>query len=194
MNKPSEKRSDHELVQLTLKHKEVYGFLIERYEAPLLRYIRRLTNVSDEDAEDLLQEVFIKAYQNLRDVDEKQSFSAWIYRIARNHVISNFRKRNVRPEGHAKEIDDHVFENLLAEFHEDSSFDKDVLRSQLVDVFTKLDQKYLDVLILKYFQDKSYEEMAYIMQKPPGTIATLLNRAKRQFKKQAQALGITFEL
>ncbi len=194
MNKRSEERSDYELVQATLNQKELYGLLIERYEAPLLRYIRRLTNASDEDAEDLLQEVFIKAYQNLRDVDEKRSFSAWLYRITRNHVISAFRKKNVRPEGHAKAIDDHVFENLLADFKEDASFDKEVLRSQLVEVFDKLDKKYLDVLILKYFQDKSYEEMAYIMQKPSGTIATLLSRAKKQFKKHARELGINFEL
>lgn len=194
MKKYSEERSDHELVLATLKHKEAYGLLIERYEAPLLRYIRRLTNVSDEDAEDLLQEVFIKAYQNLRDVDPKQSFSAWIYRIARNHVISNFRKRHVRPEGHAKEINDHVFDALLADFSEDREFDKDVLRSQLVEIFGKLDKKYLDVLILKYFQEKSYEEIAYIMQKPSGTIATLLNRAKKQFRAEAKKAGIQFEL
>jgi len=194
VNKHPEGRKDHELVKATLKHKEAYGLLIERYEAPLLRYIRRLTNVSDEDADDLLQEVFIKAYQNIRDVDECQSFSAWIYRIARNHVISNYRKRNVRPEGHASEIDDNVFDALLADFSEDKSFDREVLRSQLFEVFGKLDRKYLDVLILKYFQEKSYEEMAYITQKPAGTIATLLNRAKKQFRERAKKAGIHFEL
>lgn len=192
--RPSTERTDYELVAATLRHKENYGLLIERYEAPLLRYIRRLTNVPDEDAEDLLQEVFIKAYQNLHDVDEQQSFSAWIYRIARNHVISSFRKRNVRPEGHAREIDDHVFDLLLADFHDDQHYDRELLRGQLAEVFGKIDQKYLDVLILKYFQEKSYEEMAYILQRPPGTIATLLNRAKKEFRKHASELGITFEL
>lgn len=194
MNKHSQERSDVELVEATLKHKENYGLLIERYEAPLLRYIRRLTNVSDEDAEDLLQEVFIKAYQNLRDVDEKQSFSAWMYRITRNHVISSFRKRRIRPEGNAQEIDEHVFEKLLADFTDDHSYDRKILQKQLVEVFRRLDQKYRDVLILKYFQEKSYEEMAYILQKPSGTIATLLNRAKTQFKKHADALGHNFDL
>lgn len=185
--------SDYELVAETLKNKEAYGKIIERYEGPLFRYIRRLTNVSPEDAEDLLQEVFIKAYQNLRDVDKRQKFSSWMYRITRNHVISHFRKHQARPEGHRLELDDHAFESLVGECYADSPFDKEQLREQMDKILKKMDQKYREVLVLKYFQEKSYDEISYILNKPSGSVATLLRRAKKQFQLVAEKMGVTFD-
>ena len=60
-----EKLSDEELVSLTLKNQEDFLYLINRYQAKLGRYIRRIAGVGKEDTEDLLQDVFIKVYQNL---------------------------------------------------------------------------------------------------------------------------------
>ena len=89
--------SDQELVVQALFDPEAFSQIIERYQDKLLRYIMRISNVSVQDAEDILQETFIKAYSNLNDYDHSLQFSSWIYRIAHNQTISSYRKRSVRP-------------------------------------------------------------------------------------------------
>ncbi|MBU1089233.1 hypothetical protein KKF38_00345, partial [Patescibacteria group bacterium] len=73
---------DIELVRRSLADPDEYAKIVEKYEAPLLRYLLRISNISREEGEDLLQNVFLKAYQNLRDFDTSLKFSSWIYRIA----------------------------------------------------------------------------------------------------------------
>ena len=81
-----ENLSDLQLVKLSLKDHQNFRYLVERYEPLLLRYMRRIANVSKEEAEDLLQEIFIKVYKNLNGFDQKLKFSSWIYRIAHNEI------------------------------------------------------------------------------------------------------------
>ena len=76
MSENTDNKSDEDLVVLTLKNRDVFLYLMRRYEAPLLRYIRRIAGVNIEEAEDILQESFIKAYQNLNDFDPKLKFSS----------------------------------------------------------------------------------------------------------------------
>ncbi|MDD5489902.1 MAG: sigma-70 family RNA polymerase sigma factor, partial [Candidatus Moranbacteria bacterium] len=77
-------KTDEEMVALTLKNQDYFACLVERYEPKLMRYIRRISAATQEDAEDLLQDVFVKVYRNLNDFDQKLKFSSWIYRIAHN--------------------------------------------------------------------------------------------------------------
>src|SRR3989339_1384271 len=91
-------KTDEELVSLSLQNQDNYLFLIRRYQDKLLRYIQRISNVSLEDAEDILQEVFIKVYYKLNDFDPDLKFSSWIYRITHNQVISHYRKTQARPK------------------------------------------------------------------------------------------------
>jgi RNA polymerase sigma-70 factor (ECF subfamily) len=180
------KNSDEELVKLTLENQEYFLFIMKRYEDKLLRYILRISNIKKEDAEDLLQEVFIKVYQNLNDFDQKLKFSSWIYRITHNIVIDNFRKIKARPEivKLDQEINDKVLENIKSDFDISREIDIRYLRDVMEKVFKKIDEKYKEVLVLRFFEDKSYEEISDILKKPIGTISTLINRAKKQFKKE----------
>jgi len=66
--------------------------VVEKYEQKLMKYILRITSVDKEDAENILQEVFIKAYRNINSYNAKYSFSSWIYRIAHNHSLDFYRK------------------------------------------------------------------------------------------------------
>ena len=90
---------DEEIVAISLQRKEVFGVLVRRYEERLSRYLRRLGVFRKEDVEDVLQNVFLKAYRNLNAFDQRLKFSSWIYRIAHNETVSFFRARSVRPEG-----------------------------------------------------------------------------------------------
>lgn len=184
------KLSDEELVARTLLNRNAYSALIHRFERPLLRYIKRITNVDDMGAEDILQEVFIKAYVNLRGFDPAQKFSSWIYRIARNEAISQFRKRDRRPEGHAHELGDEVINRIRDDMDLPKEADRAFLQESVAEALSKLDKKYRDVLVLKYFEEKDYSEISDILQKPEGTIATLLHRAKKQFRESVNPLSI----
>lgn len=184
------KISDEKLVELTLKDQKHYAELISKYRYKLLRYIQKITNVSDEDAEDLLQETFIKAYYNLNSFDPDLKFSSWIYRIAHNQVISNYRKLKARPQGHAIQIDEKMIRTLAANLDTKRDADLHYLAENIGRVFSAMDIKYREVLILKFLEEKEYKEISDILKKPMGTVATLINRAKKQFRKQAEKLNL----
>lgn len=184
------KISDEKLVELTLKDQKHYAELISKYRYKLLRYIQKITNVSDEDAEDLLQETFIKAYYNLNSFDPDLKFSSWIYRIAHNQVISNYRKLKARPQGHAIQIDEKMIRTLAANLDTKRDADLHYLAENIGRVFSTMDIKYREVLILKFLEEKEYKEISDILKKPMGTVATLINRAKKQFRKQAEKLNL----
>jgi RNA polymerase sigma-70 factor (ECF subfamily) len=175
-------KTDEQIVVLTLKNQDYYLCLMKRYEAKLLKYILKISNINREDGEDILQEVFIKAYQNLNDFDSNYKFSNWVYSIAHNTTISAFRKKKVRPQSLSWENKD--LNNLLESTL--SIEDKNLQKLNYKHLLTKIDQlpvKYKDVLILKFVEGKDYQEIGDILHKPMGTIAALINRAKITLKQ-----------
>ncbi len=179
-----QKLSDQELVKLSLQDQDNFLYLVNRYKGQLISYIRRLTNIDEEGAEDILQEVFIKVYLNLNDFKDNLKFSSWIYRIAHNQVISNHRKLKARPEGYKVEIDDQMTRSLASEIDTVALVDKKLLKDSLMNVLNKLDIKHKEILILKYWEEKSYREISDIIKKPAGTVASKINKAKQEFKKE----------
>lgn len=175
-------KTDEQIVVLTLKNQDYYLCIMKRYEAKLLNYILKISNTNREDAEDILQEVFIKAYQNLNDFDLNFKFSNWIYSIAHNTTISVFRKKKVRPQTVSWEDKD--LNNILKSTLdlEDASLQK-LTYKQILKIINQLPLKYKDVLILKFVEGKDYREISDILHKPMGTIATLINRAKKSLKQ-----------
>jgi RNA polymerase sigma-70 factor (ECF subfamily) len=185
----SDPQKDYELVAAALQNAESYAAIIEKYEAPLGRYVRRLARLSQPEVEDLLQVIFLKAYENLNAVDIKLSFSAWLYRIAHNETISHFRRQKARPEETdiaAEELAPFLRSTLDLE----AEVDAKLLSEQVRTILSALPEKYRAVLILKYLEDKSYDEISDILQKPAGTVAALLSRAKIQFQRAAVAVGL----
>ena len=93
--------TDEQLLELAKTNEQAFACLVDRYEKKLLSYIMRISNVNLQEAEDILQDAFIKAYTNINDFDSKLKFSSWMYRITHNEVISAYRKRKARPQGNA---------------------------------------------------------------------------------------------
>lgn len=177
---------DEQLVTLAIEHHRYFACIVDRYSSKLLRYIMRISDVSKEEAEDILQETYINAYKYLRSFDSSLSFSSWIYRIAHNQVISQFRKRQVRPHGHTIDLEDNALEHIASELNVIDDVEKSLLKDKIGTVLDDLPLKYKEVLVLRFLEDKSYSEIADILKKPEGTIATLLNRAKKQCKKNLE--------
>jgi RNA polymerase sigma-70 factor (ECF subfamily) len=173
--------SDEKVVRLTLTQPNQYGVLMERYQPKLQRYINRLGVRVVEDQEDVLQEIFIKAYRNLHSFDTSLSFSSWMYRIAHNEAISWYRKKNVRPEGHLVFDGDEVL-GFVASAQEgfETLFDKTINAKEVNAALAGLDEKYREPIVLRFFEHKEYDEISDILQIPIGSVGTLLHRGKKQ--------------
>ncbi|NTU98583.1 RNA polymerase sigma factor [Candidatus Falkowbacteria bacterium] len=185
-----QKHTDKELVELSVTNSEYYACLVKRYTEALRRYVIRLGS-SLPDSDDILQEVFFSAYLHLNGFDKKLKFSSWIYRIAHNKSVSMFRKSNVRP---TVELTDLLpWQDLLANSCPGLEFDQAMLKEKISLVLESLDPKYREVLVLRYFEEKDYNEISDILKKPMGTIATLVNRAKKQFAKLAEGQALNQE-
>ncbi|MFA6519029.1 MAG: RNA polymerase sigma factor [Candidatus Shapirobacteria bacterium] len=173
---------DEKLVALSLDDSQYFYCLMKRYEGKLSNYVRRFTYLTDEDIADVVQESFISAYQHLNDCDCDLKFSSWLYRIVHNKTI-NFMKKNKQSVKIDMENDDEFVDWLIA----DTNIEKETIKLHLNDyiqtVMEKIRPEYKEVLVLKFFEDKDYSEISDILQKPMGTVATLLSRAKIQFRK-----------
>lgn len=185
MNKSSEELlSDEELMFLVLKDKELFTHIVGRYEKKLFRYVNRITNVSKEDIEDILQDVFVKAYVNMNSFNNSLKLSSWLYRITYNEVVSRHRKTKVRPEGNYINLE----EGDIMQFCDIFCIEKDIHVSQIKGFIEEalgcIDFKYRQVLMLKFLEDRSYLEISDIIKKPPGTVATLIHRGKVKLKKE----------
>jgi len=126
-----------------------------------------------------------QAYQNLNDFDLNFKFSNWIYSIAHNTTISAFRKKKVRPQSVSWEDKD--LDNILKSTLdvEDASLQK-LTYKHILKIINQLPLKYKDVLVLKFVEGKDYQEISDILHKPMGTIATLINRAKKSLKQELE--------
>lgn len=175
--------TDEELVRLSLADAQCFAILIDRYQEKLTRYIRRRARVTNEDVDDLLQDIFIKAYTHLQDFDTKLSFSSWIYRITHNHVISWCRKHNVRNKDRMGDIDEELLMNIAQEYNIEHEQWMGDMKNIFQDILQKLPDRYRVIVELRFFEGKDYAEMSDILQIPPGTVATNLNRAKKKIQK-----------
>jgi RNA polymerase sigma-70 factor (ECF subfamily) len=184
--------SDEELVQKTQQDIDAFGEIIDRYEQKLFRYIARISHFSQEETEELLQEIFVKAWQNLKDFDGTQKFSSWVYRIAHNHTISEYRKQTSRGSDKRIEWDDELLGNLPDNIDLPRNTNNTLNKTEIGHILDSLPEKFKTPLILRFLEEKSYEEISDILRVPLGTAATLVSRAKKEFANNAKEKNISF--
>lgn len=183
----SSETKDRQLVLDSLNNSENFKYLISEYQNKFSQYIRRRTVASKEDIEDLLQDIFIKIYLNLRGFDTSLKFSSWAYRIAHNEIISWYRKKKIRPQ---LNFEDYEEENLTNYFKDDTDiekeFDREIIKKHIKEAIENLDERYKDIIILRYLEEKEYEEISDILQIPLGTVSTLIYRGRKEMQKTLQ--------
>lgn len=169
---------DEEIVaDIISGQKELFHHLVTRYEQKLKRYILAVTNRRNE-VEDVLQNVFLKAYKNLPTFNKSLKFSSWLYRIAHNESInligSSFIQRFVSmPEWFEKGSRDRIEEKI----------DDEQMRKKLKGCVEQLSMKYKEPLVLFYYEEKTYEEISDILRIPVSNVGVLIHRGKSQVKK-----------
>lgn len=179
--------ADEEVVRLVQGGKvEPFGILVKRYEEKIKRYARKFL-FGYEEIEDLVQNVFLKAYVNLQSFDASRRFSPWIYRLAHNEFI-NFIKKKKREPLSLFELD--VFlPHFVSKDSADGKAEAEEIKKFLDSSLQKLKPKYREPLVLYYFEELSYQEIADILRVPISTVGIRLKRAKEQMKSFGEKLG-----
>lgn len=159
---------------------EAFAELMRRYEPKMTRYGRRFLATA-EDVEDIVQDIFIKTYTNIQSYNESYPFSPWLYRIAHNAFANELRRRSRRP------ILSFSTDMLLPNLRGDTDVEADVIAREdaaLVEAqLAALSLQHREVLVLYFFEELSYEEIADVLRIPKTTVGVRLSRAKKQLKK-----------
>ena len=177
-------KTDEEILFLSQKNSNLFSELIDRYELKLNRYIQRISNLTQEERDDLLQDIFISVYENIYAFEKGQKFSSWIYRIAHNKTINLWKKYQ------KNKIQISIDENQS--FVDSKFWHNDVLKEitelddaeNLRNAILNLEMKYREVLIFRYWEEKTYEEISDILKLPKATVGTLINRGKKKLKEE----------
>jgi RNA polymerase sigma-70 factor (ECF subfamily) len=173
--------SDEKIVKLIqCGEKEKFGEIIKRYQGRLFGYIKNLINQNNMEVEDVVEDSLISAYENLNGFDTSKKFSSWIYRIAHNEAIDYFKKKRIKSE----EIDsrDEILETRNEKLIEELEIEKEE-KKMVAGAIENLELKYREVVLLYYFEEKSYEEISDILHIPVSNVGVLLFRAKIMLKK-----------
>ena len=184
--------SDEELARKSLQDIDYFACIYDCYEQKLIRYILRISSFSIEEAEDVLQEAFIKAWKNLNEFNADLKFSSWIYRIVRNTTITEWKKSQSKGKDQRQELNEELFQNLPSSLNIEKEANQKFDKENIQKVLQLMPEKYREVLILKFLEEKDYKEISDILKKPSGTVATLINRAKESFYQTAKQENISF--
>jgi RNA polymerase sigma-70 factor, ECF subfamily len=160
---------------------QAFAALVEQYEKPVYNVALRMLHNS-EDARDIAQTVFMKAYQNLSSYDPQYKFYSWIYRMAINESLNILRVRG-RDAGPVDE--------RLAE---DGAGPSELLageqrREVVLEAVDRLKPEHRAVIVLRYFVDRNYEDMGEILGIDAKTVKSRLYTARQLLKDQLSARG-----
>lgn len=176
-----EEKSDEEICQLVQKgNSEIFGILVERYAEKIKRYSQKFVS-QKEDIEDLVQNIFLKAFENIKNFNPKKKFSTWLYAIAHNELV-NFLKRKKKMPILLIELDT-LLPHSLRDNGLRESIDFENKKEILDKIIEKLEPKYKEPLFLFYFENLSYSEISEILKIPISTVGVRIKRAKEKIKK-----------
>jgi len=157
---------------------ECYRQLVERYHRGLIQHLYNMTQ-DGVAAEDIAQEAFVRAYQKLAQYGEAYAFSTWLYKIADNIAF-----RQLKQTKHMQDIDE--LEELIPDDRPTpaETFDRALSAEAVRGAVSGLPLEYRQTITLFYWENRSYEEIAELLERPIGTIRTWLHRAKEQLRKE----------
>lgn len=156
---------------------------VERFSDPLFGYLRRRLVPRTELAEDLLQDVFLTAFDSLPRLREPSMLRSWLFGIARHKVEDHYRNLLREPES-IEDEDPGGFDVGSWEPLFDETIDRERLHAQARDVLASLPERYAKVLLWRYWEKRSAMEMSEMSGRSSKAIERLLARARAQFKRR----------
>lgn len=174
---PSIHDEDFNLVkQCQSGNKKVFEILVIKYQEKVFRQCYFLLNKSKEDGEEAAQEVFIKAYRNIKNFHGDSKLSSWLYSIAKNHCLNVIKRSNVSPvvvDQDGYKVQSYTTEN---ESLDSNNVDEDCIKKKVSSLATK----YRSVIEKVHFDELTYQEAAEKLECPVGTIRSRLARALKK--------------
>ncbi len=193
MNKENPKLSqlsDEELIK-RFQEDDLYAFdlIVHRYKDALFNFTYRYLGNSQE-AEDVVQETFLRIFRNRFAYRQIAKFSTWIYTIAGNLAKTELRKRKRRRQIYTSDMgfDDKEFE--IEDTHADTEreVDSKLTEKHIQEAIDKLPERFRKVILLVDVQELSYEEVSKIMRVPLGTVKSRVNRARLKLQGMLQEI------
>jgi RNA polymerase sigma-70 factor, ECF subfamily len=180
-NIPNEQKSDDSLIVLFQNgEKEVFRFLVERYQEKVRNIVFSIFNDADL-VDDISQEVFIKVFQALQNFRFESSFYTWIYRITVNKCRDELRKKKVKRFFSFQSFEKTT--NLKIENMATTTFDDENMMGVIQDTIKKLPEKFRMPIILKDIDGLSYDEIAEVLDCEVGTVKSRLSRGRSMLKE-----------
>jgi RNA polymerase sigma-70 factor (ECF subfamily) len=178
-----------ELIERSRKgDSEAFGILVERYQRRVVGVALAVVHNQD-DAIELAQETFIRAYENLSKFESRSSFSTWLYRIAANLAIDFWRREGRHVVLHGEDADNEI--SRMASAHGDSF--KEVSRSELSErlkqALEELTPEHRAVILLREVEGLSYDEISEVLQCPRGTVMSRLHYAREHLRGILKDVG-----
>jgi len=178
--------SDEDLIE-RFQNGDVYAFdlIVKRYKNQLLNFVYRFLG-NAEEAEDLVQETFLRVYRNRKAYQKVAKFSTWIYTIAGNLAKTELRKRkrrkffSISDLGYNEKDYDISDEAYNPEKDVDSRMKEEIIHREI----TELSPKFREVILLRDVQQLSYEEISQIVDIPLGTVKSRVNRGRLKLQEK----------
>jgi len=179
---------DQALVKLALEgDQKAYRALFDMHRQSIFHIAVKIVR-NAEEAKDLVQETFIRAFGSLKTYDSSYRFSTWLYKIAANCSIDSIRKRKIDALSLDKPIStrdgDVQMEVADYTYHPERDLFAKRKTFGIEEAIEQLPDKYREVIILRHKEDKAYEEIAQLLKVPVGTVKARIFRARELLKKK----------
>ncbi len=191
-NAEEKRAEDQQLIQRARKgDQKAFEALLNKYKNLVYHVMMRMVR-NPQEAEDLSQEAFIKAFNALNSFNEEYAFSTWLMKIATNNCIDFLRKKKLRTYSIDEPIQ-YKEEQVQMELpDQEPTPEKQLLsdeRSKMIDeAIESLPPRYRYVIVLRHKEEKSYEEIADILKLPLGTVKARIFRAREMLNKHIKDL------
>ncbi len=180
-------QNDSAIVSKALKgDQDAYSLLLTKYRGAIYSLVFKMIK-NKEEAEDLVQETFIKAFSALASFNDEYAFSTWLFKIASNNCIDFLRKKRLKMLSIDKPVQSK--DGAMPKEYPDPIRNPEMQlieteKSSIIDVaIDNLPKKYRIAIIMRHKEEKSYEEIAEALNIPLGTVKARIFRAREKLKK-----------
>jgi RNA polymerase sigma-70 factor (ECF subfamily) len=183
---------DESLVKETLAGSQAsFQLLVERYQSRIFALTRHYTRNAVE-IEDLVQDTFLKAYSRLDSFQHQSSFYTWLYRIATNTILDHMKRRGRSPVQSVEDLEVVDTPSTARSVGPDAAMERDEISKITHAVLEELPDIFRTVLVMREFDDLSYQEIADVLGISIGTVESRLFRARARFKDKLLQLHPEF--
>lgn len=162
---------------------EAFTQLLKKYQQKIYWHVRRLV-IDHDDADDLVQDIFVKVWKNLKNFREDAQLYTWLYRIATNECITFLNKKKQRQN---ISLDDDNAAYLADALTDSTYFDGNQAQLKLQEALLKLPEKQRLVFNMKYFDDLKYEEISEIVGTSVGALKASYHLAVKKIEQFFEA-------